>query len=62
MTQPGIEPSSPGISANNNISIMVSVSLYIQVQIPDEAVCISHRANTIRKGMYQTILPSAMGK
>ena len=32
------------------------------VQNLDEAVCIFHSANTLRKGMKQTILPPAMGK
>ena len=34
----------------------------IQVQILDEAVCISYSANTLEKGMIPTILPPAMGK
>ena len=32
------------------------------VQILDEADCISHGTNTLRKGMNPIILPSAMGK
>ena len=32
------------------------------VQILDKAVCISHRANTLEKGMSPTILPLVMGK
>ena len=32
-----------------------------QVQILDKAVCISYSAYTQGKGMYQTILPPAMG-
>ena len=33
-----------------------------QVQILNEAVCISHRANTIKKGITPTIFFPAMGK
>ena len=33
-----------------------------QVQILDKAVCISHSANTIGKGMHPTIFPSTMSK
>ena len=33
-----------------------------QVQILDETVCISHRSNTLGKGMNPIILPPAMGK
>ena len=33
-----------------------------QVQIQDEAVCITHSANTLGKGMRLTIPPSAMCK
>ena len=33
-----------------------------RVQIMDEAVCISHSANTFGKGMNPTILSSAIGK
>ena len=32
------------------------------VQILDEAVCISCKTNTLRKGKNPTILPPAMGK
>ena len=32
------------------------------VQILDETDCISHCANTLRKGMNPIILPPAMGK
>ena len=32
------------------------------VQILDEAVCISHRTNTFRKGVHPTILPPVMGR
>ena len=32
------------------------------VQTLDEAVCISHRASTLGKGINPTILPPAMGK
>ncbi len=32
------------------------------IQIPDEAVCISHGANTLGKGMNPSILYPAMGK
>ena len=34
----------------------------IRVQILDDAVRISHRANTLGKGMDPTILPTAIGK
>ena len=34
----------------------------IQVQILDEAVCISHRTNTFGKGMHPTILPLVIDK
>ena len=34
----------------------------IRFQILDEAVCISHSANTLRKGINLTILPPTMGK
>ena len=33
-----------------------------QVQILDEVVCISHRANSLQKGMNPTILLQAIGK
>ena len=33
-----------------------------RVQILDDAVCISHRANKLAKDMNPTILPQAMGK
>ena len=33
-----------------------------QVQIPNEAVYISHSANTLGKGTYPTIPSPAMGK
>ena len=33
-----------------------------QVQILDEADCISHSTNTLGKGMNPIILPSAIGK
>ena len=33
-----------------------------QVQILNKAICISHSANTIGKGMNSFILPSAMDK
>ena len=33
-----------------------------QVQILDEAVCISHTVNTSGKGMNSTIFPPGMGK
>ena len=32
-----------------------------RVQILDDAVCISHSANTLGKGMNPTILPQAVG-
>ena len=39
------------------------MELVIQVQIEDKAVCISHSANMLGKGMNLTILPlPAMGK
>ena len=34
----------------------------IRILTLDEAVCISHRVNTIGKGMNSAILSSAMGK
>ena len=33
-----------------------------RVQILDQANCISHSTNTLRKGMNPIILPPAMGK
>ena len=33
-----------------------------RIQFLDEAFCISHRTNILRKGMHQTILLSAIGK
>ena len=33
-----------------------------QVQNLDEAVCISHRANTLENGINPTILPTALSK
>ena len=33
-----------------------------KVQILNEAICISHSANTLEKGMNPTILPPAKGK
>ena len=38
------------------------MNMAIRVQILDEAVCISHSANTLGKGMNQTILPPARDK
>ena len=38
------------------------VDTVIWVQILDEPLCISHSANTLRKGMIPTILPPAMDK
>ena len=36
--------------------------MQIQVQIPDELVCISHSTNSFGKSMYPTILSPAMSK
>ena len=33
-----------------------------QIQMLDEAVCISHCTNTLGTGMYPTILPPVIGK
>ena len=38
------------------------MKLTIQVQILDEAICISHYTNTLEKGMNTTILPQTVGK
>ena len=38
------------------------LDLATQVQILDDAVCISVPANTVRKGMNPLIFPLAMGK
>ena len=35
---------------------------WTRVQTLDEADCISHRTNTLGKGMNPSILPPAMGK
>ena len=37
------------------------MDLATRVQILDEAVCISHSANILEKGMNPTILPPSMG-
>ena len=36
------------------------MDIVTQVQILEKAVCISHHANTLKKGMYPTILPPGM--
>ena len=38
------------------------MDIVTQVQILDEAVCISYSTNTIEKDINSTILPTAMGK
>ena len=38
------------------------MELITQIKILDETVCISHSANTLRKGMNETILSPAIGK
>ena len=38
------------------------MDLSTRVQILDKAVCISHSANTLGKGMHPATLPPAMGK
>ena len=38
------------------------MDMVIWVQILDQAVCISHSANTFGKGMNPIILPPTMGK
>ena len=38
------------------------MELVTRVQILDKAICISHHANTLRKGMNPTILPLVMRK
>ena len=38
------------------------VGTVIRVQILNEAICISHRTNTLRKDMNLTVLSQAMGK
>ena len=52
ITQPGIEPQSPGPLAN---------TLLIRPML-DEAVDILHNTNTFENSMYPTILPPGMGK
>ena len=42
--------------------IIVGMDMATQVQILDEADCISHSTNTLGKGMNPIILPPAMGK
>ena len=47
----------------NDIYIYIYIiDTVTRVQIMDEAVCTSHRANALEKIMYLTILPPAMGK
>ena len=38
------------------------MDLAIRVQIWEKTVCISHSTNILKKGMYPTILPLAVGK
>ena len=38
------------------------MSMVVQVHILDKAVCISHNANTLGKGMNPSIFPPARGK
>ena len=38
------------------------MDMAIQVQILDKAVCISHSANILEKGMHPTILPPITDK
>ena len=40
----------------------MEMDMVTQVQILDKAVCISHSANTLGKGMNPTILSPAMSK
>ena len=40
----------------------LEVDTAARVQILNEAVCVSHSANTLGKSMNPTILPTAMGK
>ena len=39
-----------------------TMDMKTRVQKPDAAVCISHNANTLGKGMNPANLPPAMGK
>ena len=38
------------------------MDMVTRIQILDQAVCISHSANILGKGMHPTILPLALGK
>ena len=38
------------------------MDMVIKIQNLDEAVCISHRINSFRKGIDPTILPPSIGK
>ena len=42
--------------------IITEIDTVTWVQILDVAVYISHRVNTLVKGMYPTIFPPVMGK
>ena len=42
--------------------IDVEMNTTTRVQILDENVCFSHRANTFGKGMHPIIFPPTMGK
>ena len=45
---------------SDNINVLMDTAT--QVQILDQANCISHSTNTLGKGMDPIILPPAMGK
>ena len=49
-------------SVRGAMDTVVEVDMAIRVQIIGETVCVSHRANTLEKGMNPIILPPAMGK
>ena len=50
------------ISGHNVIVIFIGNEHGNLLQILDEAVCISHSANTLAKGKKLTVLPLAMGR
>ena len=41
---------------------LLEMNPVIQVQVPDEADCISHSAYTLKKNINLSILPTTMGK
>ena len=50
------------IQGTHGVTVLLEMDTLTQVQILNEAVCISRSANTLEKGISLTILSPAMGK